>query len=119
MVSNASDDLPEPGEPGDDDQPVARQIDVDVPQVVDARAANGNPVVRHGSRCGRPGTPQPVDCTARGVAPLTLACGQTAPLDRGAELAAAVAVGEIDHEADAISQMPNRSQAVVGRPFMV
>ncbi len=35
------------GQTGDDDQPVARQIDVDVPKVVDARAADGDPVMSH------------------------------------------------------------------------
>ena len=35
------------GQPGNHDQLVARQIDVDVLEVVDARAAYRNPVVRH------------------------------------------------------------------------
>jgi hypothetical protein len=34
-------------ETGDDDQPIARQVDVDVLQVVDAGAADGDPVVGH------------------------------------------------------------------------
>ena len=39
--------LARPGEPGDHHQTLPGQIDVDVPQVVNARAADGNPVVRH------------------------------------------------------------------------
>jgi excinuclease ABC subunit A len=39
--------LPRPREPRHDHELVARQIDVDVLQVVDARAAYRNPVVRH------------------------------------------------------------------------
>ena len=35
------------GQPGNHDQLVARQIDVDILEVVDARAAYRNPVVRH------------------------------------------------------------------------
>ena len=37
---------------GDDDQLVAREVDVDVLEVVDARAAHRNPVVRHGVLSG-------------------------------------------------------------------
>jgi hypothetical protein len=37
-----------PAEAGDDHQPIARQIDVDPPEVVDAGAADGDPVVSHG-----------------------------------------------------------------------
>jgi hypothetical protein len=36
------------GEAGDDHQPVAGDVDVDVLEVVDARAAHRDPVVRHG-----------------------------------------------------------------------
>ena len=39
--------LARPRQPGDDHELVARDVDVDVLQVVDARAADGNPVVRH------------------------------------------------------------------------
>ena len=39
--------LARPGQPGDDHQPVARDVDVDVLEVVDARAADRNPVVGH------------------------------------------------------------------------
>jgi hypothetical protein len=35
------------GQPGDDDQPVARQIDIDVLQVVNAGAPHRDPVVGH------------------------------------------------------------------------
>ena len=40
--------LPRAGQAGDDHQLVARDIDVDVLEVVDARAADRNPVVGHG-----------------------------------------------------------------------
>ena len=39
--------LPRAGQAGDHDQLVAREVDVDVLEVVDARAAHRNPVVRH------------------------------------------------------------------------
>jgi hypothetical protein len=38
MVSNASDDFPDPGEPGEDDQLVAGQLDREVLEVVLAGA---------------------------------------------------------------------------------
>ena len=45
--------LPGAGQTGNHDQPIARQVDIDVAEVVDPRAPNGNPVVSHG-RTGRP-----------------------------------------------------------------
>ena len=39
--------LPGPRQPGDDHQPVARQVDVDIFQVVDAGTAHRDPVVCH------------------------------------------------------------------------
>ncbi len=39
--------LARPREAGDDDQPVTGKVDVDILEVVDARAAHRNPVVRH------------------------------------------------------------------------
>ena len=39
--------LPRPRQAGNDDQPVTREVDVDILEVVDARAAHRNPVVRH------------------------------------------------------------------------
>ena len=47
MVSKASEDFPEPDRPDDDYQLVARQVDVDILEVVDARAAHGHPVMCH------------------------------------------------------------------------
>jgi hypothetical protein len=44
-VSNARLDLPEPGQPGDHDELVARDVDVDVLEVVLAGAADGDLVV--------------------------------------------------------------------------
>ena len=52
-----------PRQPGDDDEPLARQVDVDIAEVVDARAAHRNPVMRHvGSEScdeARTGDPRP------------------------------------------------------------
>ena len=39
--------LARPRQAGNDDQPVTREVDVDILEVVDARAAHRNPVVRH------------------------------------------------------------------------
>ena len=39
--------FPRAGQAGDDDQPIARDVDVDILEVVYARAAHRNPVVRH------------------------------------------------------------------------
>jgi hypothetical protein len=41
-----------PGKPGYDDQAVPREVDVDIAKVVNPRAANGNPVVRHAATAG-------------------------------------------------------------------
>ena len=43
-MSNASDDLPEPGQTGEDDQRVARQVKVDAAQVVLARTLDDQAV---------------------------------------------------------------------------
>ena len=43
--------LARPRQAGDDDQLVAREVDVDILEVVDARAAHRNPVVRHVGGC--------------------------------------------------------------------
>ena len=50
MVSKASDDLPEPDKPGEDDEPVARNFQIDVLEIVLARAAN-----RYRARAGAGG----------------------------------------------------------------
>ena len=50
-MSNASEDLPEPDKPGDHDQPVARQIEIDVLEVVRARAADADELAA--GACGR------------------------------------------------------------------
>ena len=46
-MSKASDDLPE--QTGNDHQAVARDVDVDIFQIVDTRTADRNPVVSHSS----------------------------------------------------------------------
>ena len=44
MVSNASEDFPGPAQSGDHRQGIARDFDVDVLQIVLARAMHGDPV---------------------------------------------------------------------------
>ena len=44
-VSNASELLPEPLGPGDHDQPVARNVEIDVLEVVNASAAQADAIV--------------------------------------------------------------------------
>ena len=51
MVSNASDDFPDPDRPVMTDQLVARQIDVDILEVVNAGAPHRDPVVGHTYCC--------------------------------------------------------------------
>ena len=55
------------GEPGDDDEPLARDVDVDVLEVVSARAADDD-AARHGARYGRP-APRANTCTSRHLRP--------------------------------------------------
>ena len=66
MVSKASDDLPGAGQAGDHHQPVTREVDVDVLQVVHARAAHRDPVVTHWLMAGFVCRVwKPVNCTTR------------------------------------------------------